>query len=143
MREPYTQLYIHLVWATWDRMPVLTEALRPRIYGCIREQCEMLNAKLIAIGGTDNHLHTLVRIPSTVAVAALVKQMKGASSHLVNHELGVSDAFKWQGAYAAFSVSKSLGPAVRSYILRQAEHHREGTTEKDLEIAWVEKEPGE
>ena len=27
MREPYTQLYVHLVWSTWDRQPLLTPEL--------------------------------------------------------------------------------------------------------------------
>ena len=31
MREPYTQLYLHLVWATWDRMPFLTPELQIQI----------------------------------------------------------------------------------------------------------------
>lgn len=34
-------------------------------------------------------------------------------------------AFAWQEGYAVFSVSKSLEPAVKEYIERQAEHHRE------------------
>ncbi len=25
MRAPYTQLYLHLVWAAWDRLPLITE----------------------------------------------------------------------------------------------------------------------
>ncbi len=24
MREPFTQLYLHLVWTTWDRLPLIT-----------------------------------------------------------------------------------------------------------------------
>jgi hypothetical protein len=24
MRRPFTQLYVHLVWATWDRLPLIT-----------------------------------------------------------------------------------------------------------------------
>ena len=36
MRKPYTQLFVHLVWATWDRLPLLDYALWPRVYRCIQ-----------------------------------------------------------------------------------------------------------
>ena len=53
-----------------------------------------------------------------------------------------SDAvFKWQKGYGAFTVSKSLGRTVRAYIQNQEAHHREGTTHKDMELAWEERAP--
>jgi len=102
-----------------------------------------MKAELIAIGGTEDHVHVLVRIPATISVADLVKQIKGSSSHMVNHSVPRWNGFKWQGAYGAFTVSKTLGPAVRSYILGQEEHHRDGTTDKGMEVAWTESESGE
>lgn len=134
MREPYTQLYLHLVWATWDRLPLLTEKLRPPVYGCIQAECKQLEANVLAVGGIADHVHLLVRIPTTITVAALVKQVKGASSHLVNQRLMARDSFKWQGGYGAFTVSKADVPRVRDYILHQEEHHRAKTLDDDLEI---------
>ena len=141
MREPYTQLYVHLVWSTWDRLPLLSEALKAAVYACIKEECADLKGEALAVGGTADHVHLLARVSSTVSIATLVKQAKGSTSHLITHRLQHSDGFKWQGAYGAFSVSKSLVSRVRSYILRQEEHHREGTTDRDLEIAWDERPP--
>ena len=140
MREPYTQLYVHLVWSTWDRLPVLTDEMRDTIYRCIQAGCTALNCELIAIGGTDDHIHALVRLPAVLAIAELVKKIKGSSSHLVNHSAcGIKD-FRWQGAYAAFTLSKDGIPSVSSYIARQEEHHRLKTTDKDMEVGWAEPE---
>ncbi|MDO8588999.1 MAG: transposase [Armatimonadota bacterium] len=133
MRNPYTQLYVHLAWATWDRLPFLTNDLKEKVYACIKSECVALGAEALAIGGTEDHVHVLARIPTTAPIALLVKQMKGSSSHLVTHVLGVS-AFKWQGAYAAFTVSKSLGRAVRDYIAGQEQHHAARTTDQDMEL---------
>ena len=141
MREPYTQLYVHIVWSTWDRQPILPSRVREAVYGCIKQECGSLKAELVAIGGTDDHVHVLVRIPTTVSVAVLVKQIKGSSSHMVTHCLKQIDGFKWQGAYAAFTVSKSAIPDVRAYILNQEQHHQEGTTCRELEVSWTN--PGE
>jgi putative transposase len=134
MREPFTQLFVHLVWATWDRLPLVTAELRPAIYGCIQAECSGLGAEVVAIGGVEDHVHVLVRLPTTVSVAELVKQIKGASSHLVTHRLGKWGEFKWQGGYGAFTVSRSEVPIVRRYVLRQEEHHRAGSTDVVREL---------
>src|SRR5947209_2742512 len=83
LRQPYTQLYIHLVWSTWDRLPLLTPELKATVYVCIQAECHALNTDVIATGGIEDHVHLLVRIPTTISIADLVKQIKGASSHLV------------------------------------------------------------
>ena len=125
MRAPYTQLYLHLVWATWDRHPFLVPEIRERVYECIQAECVNLRVDVIAIGGIEDHVHLLIRVPATIAPADLVKRVKGASSHMVNHDIHAPFYFKWQGAYGAFSVSKRHVPLIRDYVLRQAEHHRD------------------
>jgi putative transposase len=120
------EVYLHIVWSTWDRAPLLSPEVRPRVYLCIREEAARLKAEIIAIGGIEDHVHVLLRLPATVAIATLVKQLKGSSSHLVNHEV-LPRGFKWQGGYNASSVSRRVLPIVRDYVLRQEEHHRDGT----------------
>jgi len=141
MPKAFTQLYIHLVWSTWDRLPLLTEAIREAAYACIIYECTQLGAKVICIGGIEDHVHLLVELPATVCVADLVKQIKGSSSHKIGHEVCGGSGFRWQGTYAAFSVSKSVGRTVKAYIQNQGQHHRDGTTDKDMEFAWSEQAP--
>lgn len=123
MRSPYTQLYLHIVWATWDRLPLITEAIKPRLYAAMAAKCRELKCIPLAIGGIADHVHVLVRLHTTVAIATLVKEIKGASSHLVTHEIAIGEFFKWQGSYGAFTLRKSEVPNVVAYIERQAEHH--------------------
>ena len=123
MRAPYTQLYLHCVWATWDRLPLITPAIEARLYPCIAAKCHELKCEMIAIGGMPDHVHLLVRLPTTLAVATLLKEVKGASSHLVTHEITLNDFFKWQGAYGAFTVSKDGVKTVADYINNQQAHH--------------------
>ena len=138
MPESHTELYIHLVWSTWDKQPSLSVDIKHAVYACIKEECAKLGAQAIAIGGTDDHVHLLARIPSTLSVAMLAKQAKGASSHPATHELGCSE-FKWQGHYGAFTVSTSALPNVQAYIREQERHHRKRTTDKHYEVVWDEK----
>ena len=125
MRGIYTQLYLHLVWSTRSRRPYLADAeLRRRVYECINAVCTNLRCDVLAIGGTADHVHVLVRPAATIAPADLVKRIKGASSHMVNHGAAAPADFRWQGGYGAFSVSKRHVPVVRNYVVNQEEHHR-------------------
>jgi putative transposase len=133
VRHPYTQLYVHLVWSTWKRAPLITPDLRQRIYAVIQHQASQLGADVIAIGGVEDHVHVLTRLPTTIALATFVQRLKGASSHFATHVARAPHVFKWQGGYGAFTVSKRGVPMVRAYVLNQAEHLRTGTLYGDLE----------
>jgi REP element-mobilizing transposase RayT len=65
----------------------------------------------------------LIRLPATVALAELVKRMKGISARLINREQPPAHAFKWQSAYGAFSVGQRQLAQVTDYIAQQREHH--------------------
>ena len=134
MRHPWTQLYLHLVWSTWKRAPLITPQLQPRIYAVLQHQASQLKADVIAIGGIEDHVHVLLRFPTNVATSTLVQRLKGASSHFVTHVLRSQEAFKWQGAYGAFTLTKRAVPHVREYVLNQEARHRDGRLYRDLEL---------
>ena len=133
MRAPFTQLYIHLVWSTWDRAPSIKCNLQARLYAAMAKRCNELDCNLIAIGGIEDHVHLLVQLHPAVAIADLVKDVKGASSHLMNHEIDPGSTFHWQGAYGAFSIREKEVDQVKSYILNQVTHHADQTLFADFE----------
>ena len=133
MRDTKVAVFVHVVWATWDRLPWLTDVLRPAVYRAIGAKCVALAADVIAIGGTDDHVHLLVRLPATLALAELVGQIKGASSHLVTHQVQLGQPFKWQGSYGAFSVTPGHLSHVIDYITNQAHYHATDTVVPDWE----------
>jgi REP element-mobilizing transposase RayT len=123
MRAPFTQLYLHCVWATWDREPLITVQIEQPLYAFILAKSRELRCVPIAIGGMSDHVHLLVRVSQTVSVAEFVSEVKGGSSHFVTHQLLPGSLFKWQGAYGAFTVSRDQVEPVRRYIEQQREHH--------------------
>jgi REP element-mobilizing transposase RayT len=126
MPSAHTELYLHLVWSTHRRHPLVTPELQPRIYGAICDQCAKVKADVIAIGGMPDHTHLLLRVPATMSVADLARRVKGGSSHVASRAAG-SRSFRWQDGYGAFSVSRSIVPRVRAYVLNQERHHRNQT----------------
>jgi len=133
MYTNFTQLYVHLVWATWDRLPLVTAEIEPRLYAAIAEKCRELQCHPIAIGGIQDHVHLLVRIPTTLSIADLAKGVKGSTSHLMTHVIASHSEFKWQGSYGAFTVSKSGVDRVAEYIRGQKVHHAALQLIDDLE----------
>ena len=133
MRTPYTQLYLHCVWATWDRLPLITPKIERALYTAILAKCRQLKCEPLVIGGMPDHVHLLLRLHTTISTADLLKEIKGASSHLITHKITPREFFKWQGAYGAFTVSKDDVPAVRGYIVHQKEHHAKDDVLQDWE----------
>ena len=133
MRRDTLAVYLHLVWATWDREPLITPDIERPLHRVIASELQKMGCRLLAINSVPDHIHLLVRIPSTVTIAQLVKQLKGVSSHFVNTQLNPAYPFKWQGFYGAFSVSRWDLDRIMGYIRRQKEHHQTGTLYPELE----------
>jgi putative transposase len=134
MPNSHTEVYIHLVWATWDRQSLITSAIETRLYNQLRSRCRDMQAHLHAIGGMPDHIHLLIRLPATLSIAEIVRDLKGASSHFATHLLGCPD-FRWQGAYSAFSVGPKGVEAVCTYIEGQKQHHSRQTTVDEWELS--------
>jgi putative transposase len=118
-----TQLYLHCVWATWDRLPLIIPEIEIPLYTILAAKCRELECTPLAIGGIDDHVHLLVRLSPKIAVAQLVGQIKGASSHAVTHAIRPAHFFKWQGSYGAFTISQHSVDQVCGYIQLQKKHH--------------------
>ena len=132
MPRTYTQLYIHIIFATKQRLPFIRPDLRDALYPFLGGAVRNHGGTALAIGGMPDHVHLLTRIRSRASVAGLVKSLKGSSSKWINDQRILSDHFGWQEGYAAFSVSPSQLDRVRRYIENQEEHHRDMSTDDEL-----------
>ena len=121
MSHTYAQNVIHVVFSTKDRRKLMPNEFRPRMWAYAAGICKKLDILVHAAGGMDDHIHLLIQIPPTLAVAKAVLPIKSNSSRWANEE-GLK--FAWQQGYGAFSVSSSNVPVVVRYIQNQEAHHR-------------------
>ena len=135
MRRSLVAVYVHLVWATWDRLPLLDETIERAVYRAIEAKAAELGSEVLAIGVVKDHVRLLTRLPATITIADLVQKVKGASAHLITHELRPGEFFQWQGTYAAFCVSHRQLTAAKDYIARQREHHANSNAAVQWETA--------
>lgn len=127
MQRSHIRVYVHFVWATWDRLPLITADARDRLYAVIRSAMEKHRCEVLAVGGMPDHVHVLASVPATATLAQVMHDAKGASSRWMNAVQGREEDFRWQGRYGALSVSPHDRARVVNYIHGQEEHHRAGT----------------
>jgi len=58
--------------------------LHARGHGAIASKAASLGCQLVTVGGVDDHVHVLLSLPATLAVADVVQHLKGYSSRLIN-----------------------------------------------------------
>jgi len=124
----FWRLHYHLIWATYQREPWLTENIERQVYGTMLNKAKDLNCIIHAIGGIEDHIHIAVSIPPKLAVAEAIRQFKGASAYYVNRQTQVPASFRWQGGYGALSFGERSMNTIVTYIKQQKEHHRQQTT---------------
>jgi putative transposase len=115
---------VPFVWGTANRDPLLHSAWRDRLHGYIGGVLENKNAKLLAAGGMEDHIHVLASLPATMSLAEAANAIKSNSSRWIHENAPQSKGFEWQTGYGAFTVSKSAQEQVTNYIQHQEEHHR-------------------
>ena len=70
-----------------------------------------------------DHVHLLIGQSPDIALSDLVKDVKIASSRLINDKRWVRGHFNWQLGFGAFSYSRSQVSRVAKYIEDQERHH--------------------
>jgi putative transposase len=124
--------YYHLVWATRDRAPLITEVLEAELYRYIQGKTRSLDCLFHAVNGMPDHLHLVVSIPPSRAISDFVMRIKGSSSHHINQTYPLQ-TFAWQREYGVFSLgSKQLDQAI-AYVEQQKQHHSNRTLIDGLE----------
>ena len=105
--------------------------MKPRLLAYIGGIANELNAKILAANTVPDHIHLLISLPATLAVADLLRLVKTNSSKWV-HDTWPGREFAWQTGYGAFSVSESNKDRVGRYIAEQEEHHRTVTFQEEF-----------
>jgi putative transposase len=124
MPQSLAQIYLHIVFSTKNRYPWLKgKQIQADTHAYISATLNNMDCPCLITGGVEDHVHTLCRLGRTVTVADLARDIKKASSSMLNDRGGALKGFHWQNGYGAFSVSPSHVEPLTVYIQNQEEHH--------------------
>ena len=129
----YLKIWIHLIWTTKDREPVLLKEIRNPIFEHIRENARTKDIHVDFINGHLEHVHCLISLKSGQTIDNILMLLKGESSHWINQNKLTKGKFGWQDEYFAVSVSESAVNKVREYIKNQEEHHKKKSFQQEYD----------
>lgn len=123
MPQSYYKIWLHVVFSTKCRLPLIEPRAERQIHDHMREQLIELGCPVRIINGMSDHVHLLFLHNPRMAIADVVKQVKGNTSHWINKNNLTQFKFSWQDGYGVFSVSESQLERVFEYIRNQKQHH--------------------
>jgi REP element-mobilizing transposase RayT len=135
MSHTFARIHVHIIFSTKERQKSIPKQIQPQLWSYMVGICRNKDIKAIAINGTDNHVHALVHLPTTITLAKAVNFLKSNSSRWMREH---GRRFAWQDGYGAFSVSESNTAAVINYIRDQEKHHRRRSFEEEY-LAFLKK----
>jgi REP element-mobilizing transposase RayT len=128
----YVSSYFHCIFSTKERRPFITPELRDRLWPFLGGIARQNKMKAVEISGVEDHIHLLLSLPSSMALAKAVQLIKGGSSKWIHETFPEHRLFAWQEEYGAFSVSVSRLDKTIAYIKGQETHHRKMTLQEEF-----------
>lgn len=76
-------MHTHFQFTVKYRRDAITAAIAEEIKKSFVESCGKLGARLVAFGGDEDHIHSVVEHPEALPVGTIAGRLKGASSRHV------------------------------------------------------------
>jgi REP element-mobilizing transposase RayT len=131
MPQSLSQLYVHLIFSTKDRLPYLKQNIRDRVHGYLATSLRDMGSPFVIVGGVEDHVHILFDMGRIHPAKDFVENLKRESSKFIKTLGSNLDKFYWQRGYGIFSVSPTHRDNVVAYIKNQEEHHRQKTFKEE------------
>lgn len=132
MGASHTELYVHAAFSVKDQRPLITRALKGRLYQYMSYIFKLQGQSLIAINGMPDHVHLLFRMSATKALADLMRDVKALSSRFVNEENLSKTPFYWENGYVAFSCTHAQVEQLLPLFNKQELYHAQHTFKDEI-----------
>ena len=135
MPQSLSQLYVHLIFSTKHREPMLLSPVREDLHAYLAAVLNNQYSPALKVGDMGDHIHALFRLSKNIALANIVEELKTSSSKWVKAQGRGLANFDWQSGYGAFSVSSAVVDKVVEYITQQESHHRVASFQEEFRKA--------
>lgn len=131
MGQSFVKNYIHIVFSTKGRQPLIQPPYEDKLRACIGGICNALESPALIVGGYIDHIHILCMLSKKIALMTLVQKVKANSSKWIKNEDDSLKQFSWQNGYGAFSVNPNETDVLIRYIRNQHQHHEKKTFKEE------------
>ena len=123
----YIKIWIHAVWGTKHREPVLRPPILESVCSHILSNAREKQIYIDRINGHDDHIHVLMLLKYDLSISKQMQLLKGESAYWANRNDIVKGGLEWSAKYFAASVSNDKTDHVKKYIDNQQIHHQKQT----------------
>jgi putative transposase len=138
MANTYSQVNIHAVFTVQGRDNILQKEFRDQLFEYITGTMKGMGLFPLAVNGFSDHIHIFFELPTNIAIAKALQDIKSNSSKWINEQNLFPVKFQWQKGYGAFSNSRSQRNIVIKYIMNQETHHAK-TSFRDEYLSFLNK----
>ena len=109
----------HLVWCPKFRRPVLAGQVGKRLAELLPQYIAELNGEMLDLEVMADHVHLFASFPPTLAIAQIMHQLKGATSHQLRQEFPYLNSqlpSLWTRSYYVGTSGQVSAQTIQNYI---------------------------
>lgn len=126
---------VHVMWSTLNQQFHFQHALKSDLLAYITALAKSKNGKVLATGGSTDHIHLLLVLPPDIALGTFMSHLKAYSSKWIKSCNSVDQKFCWQEGYLAMSTDSEKIDSVCRYIKDdEIRHQSKSYSEEVLSI---------
>lgn len=129
----YTNLIYHIIFRTRKSVDAISVEHENFLYRYIWGIVKGKGGVFYRVGGMPDHIHLCVQLPSTLAVADFMRDLKTSTSKFISTKKDLFPKFDgWGKSYCALTYSNSEKGSIVEYIKNQKVHHKTGAFPDEL-----------
>lgn len=132
MAQSLSKVYVHIVFSTKNRQPLINDNIRDVLFEYIGGICKGLECNPLKVGGYKDHVHILCLLSKKITQIKLLEEIKRKSSKWIKTKNEEFQNFYWQNGYGIFSINPTEIDLVVKYIEKQKEHHKKKTFQDEF-----------
>ena len=132
MAHHYVNQLIHVMWSTHRQQYTFPLDFKNSLYPYITALAKSKNVKVLAIGGSTDHLHLLIVLPPDLSLSTLMGYVKAYSSKWIKSYDFIDPKFSWQEGFLALSTQTERLDKVYAYIQSDETRHDSQSYQEEL-----------
>src|SRR5262249_49521368 len=98
----YSRCWLHLIWETLRREPMLDRRAAAKASENLYKYCEEKSIYMKINYFNADHTHSLIDLPTNLTIEQVIHLLKGSSSHWINQNRLLRGRFAWDAATEPF-----------------------------------------
>ena len=123
MSKEFISCLLHVVIGTNQQKNFLTADVRSQLSTYLSAVAKSKGTKIVALGGTENHIHFLLALPSKLSIESAIIPLKQSATTWLRQNFDPLRSFSWASGFAAFSIGRSQLDSTLLYIQNQEQYH--------------------